>query len=108
MDKPTDVEKSKEFSKDVMKLVDHLSTFKIPRGVKDRLAEKRSKLVIEAQKEKLTEKAEELAKKKAEKQKEKEARIAAMSPEEQRKYEEKERKREKQKQSKKIMKIVKK
>ncbi len=108
IDNAQTLDRSHEFTRDVMKLVDQISTFKMTKGTRERLQEKRAKALLEAQKEKREEKQEELMKKKAEKQKEREAKLAAMTPEQQRKAEEKERKREMKRQSKKMIKVVKK
>lgn len=104
----TTLTKTLEMTKDVMKLVDHISTFKMGKTARERIQEKRSKTLVAAEKEKREEKQEEQMKRKAEKQKEREARLANLSPEQQRKLEEKEHRREVRRQNKKMVKLVKK
>ena len=102
------LDNSNEITKDVLKIVDHIANFKMARGLREEIQEKRAGVLMEASKEKREEIQEELTKKKVEKQKEKEAKLANMTPEMQRKCEEREHKRELKRQNKKLVKIAKK
>ncbi len=102
------MDNSNETTRDVLRLVDHISNFKMSRGLREAVQDGRAKALVEAQKEKREEKQEELTKRKVEKQKEREAKLANLSPEQQRKLEEKEHKRDIKRQNKKLVKMAKK
>lgn len=108
MTEGTTLTRTLELTRDVMKLLDQISTFRMGRGLRDKVQEKRSKTLTAVEKEKREEKQEEQMKKKAEKQKEREAKLANLTPEQQRKLEEKEYRRELKRQNKKMVKMVKK
>lgn len=105
---PISLKLSIDYTKDVLRMVDHVANFKMGKALKEDIQAKRSKILVQASKEKREERQEEIIKKKAEKQKEKEAKISSLPPDQQRRLEEKEYKRKIKQQNKKMVKIAKK
>eukprot|EP00831_Metopus_contortus_P081315 TRINITY_DN851_c0_g1_i3.p1 TRINITY_DN851_c0_g1~~TRINITY_DN851_c0_g1_i3.p1 ORF type:complete len:195 (-),score=46.84 TRINITY_DN851_c0_g1_i3:46-630(-) len=102
------IETSPEYTKEVLRIADHIANFRMGRTLRAEIQEKRAKVLVTESKEKREELQEELLKKKADKQKEKEAKRANLSPEQQRRLEERDYKRNVKRQNKKMIKFAKK